>query len=152
VQAAIFYGTAAEIGAMTPSFGTIGLVSDAVAVNDCAMTGGGAVLAVCIYRSGWAAAVASSFGGGATNITGLTDDVAPEAPAGTNEFVLYVDRTSQALCHHINGEASPFCVGGNGTPTTAADACTPKTLWADANFVYVCVASGDIRRAAIATW
>lgn len=40
----------------------------------------------------------------------------------------------------------------NATPTAANDACTAQSLWADANFVYVCTASGAIKRVAIATW
>lgn len=40
----------------------------------------------------------------------------------------------------------------NSTPSAANDACTAQSIWADADFVYVCVASGDIRRVGIATW
>lgn len=38
------------------------------------------------------------------------------------------------------------------TPTAASDACTAGTLWADASYVYVCTASGAIKRVAISTW
>lgn len=38
------------------------------------------------------------------------------------------------------------------TPANAAAACTADSIWADANYLYRCVASGDIRRVAIATW
>jgi hypothetical protein len=40
----------------------------------------------------------------------------------------------------------------NATPANAAEACTAQSIWADASYVYVCTASGAIKRAAIATW
>ena len=40
----------------------------------------------------------------------------------------------------------------NSTPTAATDACTAKSIWADANYFYACTASGAIKRVAIATW
>lgn len=38
------------------------------------------------------------------------------------------------------------------TPANAAAACTAHAVWYDAGFLYVCVATGDIRRVAVATW
>jgi len=43
-------------------------------------------------------------------------------------------------------------ITNTATPAAATDACTAGALWADANFIYSCVASGNIKRAAISTW
>lgn len=40
----------------------------------------------------------------------------------------------------------------NLTPAVTTEACTARSVWADASFVYVCVASGNIKRVAIAAW
>jgi hypothetical protein len=38
------------------------------------------------------------------------------------------------------------------TPTTATDACTAGSIWTDADYIYVCTATGVIKRTAIAGW
>lgn len=40
------------------------------------------------------------------NMTGVTDDVAPGAPASANQFTMYVDRSSGVLKIHRNGQGS----------------------------------------------
>lgn len=40
----------------------------------------------------------------------------------------------------------------SSTPSASTDACTAGTIWFDASYIYVCNASGDIRRATLATF
>ncbi len=40
----------------------------------------------------------------------------------------------------------------NTTPANSSTACTPQSIWADANYVYVCVANGNIKRARLTSW
>ena len=51
-----------------------------------------------------------------------------------------------------NATFAKLAIEDNTTPTTAADACTIDNIWADANYIYFCVGSGNIKRVAIATW
>jgi len=34
----------------------------------------------------------------------------------------------------------------SGTPASSGSSCTPNTMWSDTNFIYVCAASGSIKR------
>jgi lysophospholipase L1-like esterase len=38
------------------------------------------------------------------------------------------------------------------TPSTSGDACTAGSIWTDASYIYVCTASGVIKRAALSTF
>lgn len=46
----------------------------------------------------------------------------------------------------------PQVIAKPSTPAAATDACVVGAIWYDASYVYVCVTSGGIKRAAIATW
>jgi hypothetical protein len=38
------------------------------------------------------------------------------------------------------------------TPSNSSAPCTPGAIWSDGNYIYVCVASGTIKRAALSTF
>jgi len=40
----------------------------------------------------------------------------------------------------------------NGTPASSGASCTPNTMWSDANFIYVCAASGLIKRTTLSSF
>jgi len=40
----------------------------------------------------------------------------------------------------------------HNTPSSSSAACTPGAIWSDANYIYVCVASGTIKRAALSSF
>jgi len=43
-------------------------------------------------------------------------------------------------------------VVSQATPSASSDACTPGAIWADANYIYACTASGTIKRATLNTF
>jgi hypothetical protein len=47
------------------------------------------------------------------------------------------------------GDPAMTPVLGLSTPATSRDPCTPGAIWADANYVYVCIAYDSIKRAAL---
>jgi hypothetical protein len=49
-------------------------------------------------------------------------------------------------------DADAIRIVTNRTPANAAAACTAGELFSDDNYIYKCVASGNIKRSAIATW
>jgi len=51
-----------------------------------------------------------------------------------------------------NATFPKLAIMDNTTPASAAAACVIDNIWADADYIYFCVASGNIKRSAIATW
>jgi hypothetical protein len=156
VHAALYVGTGDDIAAVTDvATNSLALITGAKSLDDCDGTDdAGPTTALCVYQSGWVALMTPSFGSGPTNIAGMVDDVAPGEPAGTGAFIWYVDGTSGFPCVHLNGASEPACMPmlAPSTPSASTDACTPDAIWHGGDYLYVCVASGDIRRTAVATW
>jgi hypothetical protein len=93
------------------------------------------VLAVCYYDSGWVPLIEPIFGSGPLAIEGITDDVAPGAPATDNGVIAYWDRTTGTLQYKLAGDATPYIVYTNRVTSdnvesvlAAADYAAIRTL------------------------
>jgi hypothetical protein len=52
----------------------------------------------------------------------------------------------------IGIDTSALLILVQSTPSNSSSACAPGAIWSDANYIYVCVASGTIKRAALSTF
>lgn len=92
-----------------------------------------------------------STGGGSANFSVPTGQVGLGDPKGSgNGTRIVVSDATPAITLTANNGQIVFA--NSFTPGAAADACTQgKVAW-DANYIYICTASGAWKRAAIATW
>ena len=51
-----------------------------------------------------------------------------------------------------NNQTGSIVFGSPVTPTAATDACAAGRFWWDTSYIYLCTATGAIKRAAISTW
>jgi hypothetical protein len=114
------------------------------------VSGTGSVNAVVFGITGGATAAMSASGFGLGSSARINFSSIGNSQAGFDTSLV---RIAPAVLKVANATAGFGRIAlDNATPAGAAEACTAQTIWADSGFVYVCVASGDIRRAAIATW
>lgn len=71
-------------------------------------------------------------------------------PAGVCEFI---DANAAASgTAPILNQTGMLKMAAAVTPTTSADPCTAGNIWWDASYIYVCTATGVVKRAGIAAW
>jgi hypothetical protein len=83
-----------------------------------------------------------------TNVLGMAATVAGASDTGLSRVAAGVVGVGTGAAGSVAGRIAL----DNSTPANAAVACTAQSVWADASFIYVCTASGAVKRVAIAAW
>ena len=144
----INWAAPSAIGGTTPAAGTfssITIPNDGVHPNQLALPWNTTANAAPTNATGWEGAVASSGTAGWFDL--------PSALPSTPSVMVFA---AVASAHSVGTTTTVLGSGSLSTMTAATPAdnatCTAGQLWFDASYIYICTASGTVKRATLATF
>jgi hypothetical protein len=122
-----------------------------ISVNGTITSNGFSIAGGVFLDSAGAAALGNSYNGAVVGNSRVYGFSSTGGYAGAVDAA--IARAAPAVIQVTNGSTGLGRIAlDNSTPSASTNACTAQSIWADANYVYVCTASGAIKRAALSTF